>query len=109
MPWPHAICVFCGSPSCTCFDTPEEYEQAIREQERRVMPCTVCNLAPAVWSSLLLGTDDRLCRECVKLWYSEGVTSREEMQKRRREQEATVIGSAIWLEHRAMVHLIVRE
>lgn len=23
----HAICVYCGSPCCTCFDTDEEYEQ----------------------------------------------------------------------------------
>lgn len=23
----HAICVHCGSPECTCFDTDEEYEQ----------------------------------------------------------------------------------
>ncbi len=23
---PHAICIYCGSPWCTCLDTDEEYE-----------------------------------------------------------------------------------
>jgi hypothetical protein len=50
--------------------------------------CTVCGLAPAVWSNrLLLGSDDWLCRECFGLWYEGAVTDRAEMLRRRRLHE----------------------
>jgi hypothetical protein len=50
----------------------------------------------------LLGTDDVLCLECAKLWFDEGVTSREDMRRLRH-------AGAAWLEARAYAAAFARE
>lgn len=52
----HAICVFCGSPYCTCFDTDEEYAQAIRELQHRTSPPS-SKSAPAEENARKRGAD----------------------------------------------------
>ena len=48
------------------------------------LPCSVCKAEPATLANRhLLGTDDALCHACFLLWYDEGITSREEILRRR--------------------------
>lgn len=56
---PHAICIHCGSPYCTCLDTDAEYVQA-REDAR----CKKCEGKGLVWVHLrALG----LCDAALKI------------------------------------------
>ncbi len=52
----HARCVYCGGISCTCFDTDEEYEEALREEKAMtidynalVQACTGGETNPRMW------------------------------------------------------------
>lgn len=38
----HAECVYCGSHQCACFDTDEEYEEAMAERRREWRSCPTC-------------------------------------------------------------------
>lgn len=46
----HALCIFCGSPECTCFDTDEEY---------LAQGCESCHRRPATTHGLCDGCADR--------------------------------------------------
>jgi hypothetical protein len=50
----HALCVWCGGTSCTCFDTDEEYEA---ERRKHMALCSICASWPLDAGQELLTVD----------------------------------------------------
>ena len=68
----HAICVFCGSPECTCFDTDEEYE-AMRKRDELTSPQACMVRARDDEMTFVLLGRDAAAPVAIRAWIAERI------------------------------------